>query len=432
MTAQSNSIRFEHATHTYSKRAIPASRKRYFKILAGVLFFILFEAVIFYKLMQIFSVEHLWWVSLYTSVTTLFLLSRPIVTFFYKDRHTHRFGPERYPTVTFVIAAKNEEDAIYETIKTCIQSDYPSKMECIVVDDGSTDDTLAQMKRAQKDFETKEVRFDVVSFAHNKGKREAMAYGISRANGDILVFVDSDSFVAPGAVKKLVDHFLRDPRIGAISGNTKVENHTTNMLTKMQAARYGISFDVFKVAESVFGTVTCCPGCFSAYRTDVARAIAPAWLERTVFGTKSTFGDDRSLTNFVLKAGWNVTYCRDAIATTIVPDTYKKFFKQQLRWKKSWIREGACGAALFMWRKHPFAAASFYINLIIPIVSPFIVGAGLLSNIIHGNLFMAMLFLASVSLMSLVFGLYEYLLSGNKYWFYAVPFSIFYSVVLEW
>lgn len=423
---------FRHHAHTYSKRPLSARGKRTRTFIAATTAFLLFEAVVFYKLLQIFSIEHAWWVVAYSVLTTLFLLSRPIFTFFYRERYADAHDAIMYPPVSVVIAAKNEEDAIYETIKSCVQSEYPNTIECIVVDDGSTDNTLYEMRRAATDFGSDRVLFDIVSFEKNKGKREAMAYGIDRAHGEFIVFVDSDSFVAPDAIKRLVDQFIDNPDVGAISGNTKVENHTTNLLTKMQAARYGISFDIFKASESIFGAVTCCPGCFSAYRTEVARAVVGPWKERTVFGTKSTFGDDRSLTNFVLQAGWKVTYSRSAIATTIVPETYNKFFKQQLRWKKSWIREGMCGAATFMWRKHPLASVSFYINLIIPIVSPFIVVTGLLINIIHGNFLLAGLFLLSISLMSLVFGLYEYVISGNKYWLYAVPFSVFYSIILVW
>ena len=75
-------------------------------------------------------------------------------------------------------------------------------------------------------------------------------------------------------------------------------------------------------------------------------------------GSKGTFGDDRSLTNFVLKK-WGVVYCQKAIATTIVPEKFSIYLKQQLRWKKSWVREGLL-ASTFMWKvTHPLASLAF-------------------------------------------------------------------------
>lgn len=401
--------------------------------LAAAGFFVIFEIIFFYKLIQVFNVEHSGVVIAYVVLSTLFLLSRPIIAFFYKDIHKGiDIEGIDLPKVSFVIAAKNEEDSIYSTIKACMDSEYPGKFECVVVDDGSTDKTLFEMNRAKQDFSTRTHTIKVIAFDENKGKREGMASGLMAAKGDIVVFVDSDSFVKPDALLHIVEHFLEDPKIGAISGNTLVENHDTNLLTKMQSARYGISFDIFKSCESVFGAVTCCPGCFSAYRREILIDVLDSWRNRTVFGTKSTFGDDRSLTNFVLKKNWKVHYCRHAKATTIVPETYKKFIKQQLRWKKSWIREGLFGAAVFMWKKHPLASIAFYTNLIIPIVGPFIVLYGLYAKIIHGEWVATLLFCLSVSLMSLAYGFYHYAQTKHKDFLYSIPFTFFYSVVLVW
>ncbi len=403
-------------------------------ILAIIVFFVIFEFVLFYKLVQIFRIEHAPWVIWYIAISSLFLLSRPIIALFYKDRHEGLVlkNNDTYPSVSFVIAAKNEEDSIYETVASCMQSDYLGFFEMIVVDDGSTDKTHHEMLRAQKDFSKINFPVKVFQFEKNLGKREGMSCGVEHAAGDIVVFVDSDSFLKKNALSHIVEHFLNDRFVGAVSGNTLVENHKENLLTKMQSARYGISFDIFKACESVFGAVTCCPGCFSAYRKDVIDSVIGDWKQRKVFGTKSTFGDDRSLTNFVLRAKWKVEYCRSAIATTIVPDRYKKFMKQQLRWKKSWIREGFFGAAAFMWKKHPIASLSFYTNLIIPIFGPLVVSLGLILAIIHGQWVLALLFCLSVSLMSLAYGFFHYAQTRHKDFMYSVPFTLFYSIILVW
>ena len=149
-----------------------------------------------------------------------------------------------------------------------------------------------------------------------------------------------------------------------------------------------------------------------------------------MFGSRSTFGDDRSLTNFVLR-GHKVIYCKSAVAETIVPDTYMKFLKQQLRWKKSWIREGLM-AASFMWRKNFFAAASFYANLFLPILGPILV-ARIVYKALESNDFSIIgVFVLGVALLGLLFGVYLNITQRDKNYLYMPVFSLFYMFFLVW
>ena len=334
------------------------------KIFAFLLFISLLYIVVLYKVI-FYSYYHFWGIAaIYSAIASTFLLSRFLFVYFYKDNHNLNIPQEKimWPDISFIIACKNEEKSIYKTIEACMESNYTGRMKCIAVNDGSTDDTLAEMHKAKQKYGE---FLQIISFDKNKGKREAMAEGVLEAEGEIIVFVDSDSFIKRDTLNLLIKHFLIDEKVGAVSGNTTVENKNKNLLTKMQSARYGISYDIFKASESVFCTVTCCPGCFSAYRKKALDDILSAWRNQKFLGTKSTFGDDRSLTNFVLR-DWKVMYCEKAKASTIVPETYKKFFTQQLRWKKSWVREGTT-AARFIWKKHPLASLSFYISVLLPI-----------------------------------------------------------------
>jgi hyaluronan synthase len=396
---------------------------------ASIVFLVGLHLIFLYKTTLFLSDSSHWIVKLYIAVTGMFLLSRFLIIQFYRDDHSVILPSYSYPTVSFVIAAKNEEDSIYRTVETAMRSEYPAQFECIVVNDGSTDATLAQMEKAAHDFRGVKWGVKVISFEKNRGKREAMAEGILSSRGEIIVFVDSDSFVQKDAVATIVEHFIQNPSVAAVSGNSGVENETTNALTKMQSARYGISFDIFKAAESVFGAVTCTPGCFSAYRKSALLEILDKWRNQMFWGTRSTFGDDRSLTNFVLRKH-DVVYCQHAHATTIVPDTYKKFFKQQLRWKKSWIREGTV-AALFIWRKNPVAAFSFYANLLLPIFSPFIVfNAFFLGPVVYNII--PIVFVMGIVAIGFLYGIYHYMQTQNRYWPYSVLFSVLYVFVLVW
>jgi hyaluronan synthase len=390
------------------------------------IFFLVLYLICAYKLFHFLNRSSGYVIWFYGVLTGSFLLSRLVLAFYYDDKHEKIYGSSRYPNISFVISCKDEENSISKTIDACLDSHYPAQIECVAVDDGSTDGTLKQMENSGNKWKQS---LKIISFGRNRGKREAMAEGVLASSGDVVIFVDSDSFLKKDAAKIIVEHFMEDPKIGAVSGNSLVENVAANTLTRMQSARYGASFDIFKTAESVLGAVTCCPGCFSAYKKSAILEVLERWRYQTFLGTRSTFGDDRSLTNFILRK-WKVVYCRSAIATTIVPDRYKKFFIQQMRWKKSWIREGV-NAGSFMWKKNPITSISFYTNLLIPIFSPLMAFRAL---IIQSLLLYQLpwLYLAGLLLMSILFGLYYFIISSNKYWWYLLPFSLLYTFVLIW
>lgn len=394
-----------------------------------MLFLFGLHAMFLYKVTLLFSNPNNWLFEAYIILTGAFLLSRFFIVYFYEDNHNKKYPAKKYPTVSFIIAGKNEEDSIFKTINAIMASDYPSWYECLAVNDGSTDGTEEEMQRAKRQFGSISGGVRIISFPVNKGKREAMAEGILVAKGDVVIFVDSDSFLDINSAKLIVEHFMENPKIGAVSGNTGVENIDTNMLTRMQSARYAVSFDIFKACESVFGVVTCCPGCFSAYRRGAVLEVLDAWRFKKFMGTPSTYGDDRSLTNFVLKK-WDVVYCREAKATTIVPDTYRQFLRQQVRWKKSWLREGS-SPGKYIWKRNPIAAFSFYTNWLIPIFSPFVAfNAMFIQPFFFSNL--PIVFFSGLLSLSFLLGFFNYIQNHSRYWIHVVTFTFFYVAVLIW
>ena len=86
--------------------------------------------------------------------------------------------------------------------------------------------------------------------------------------GEVVVQLDSDSYIEPGTIQKLVDYF-KNPQVGAVCAHTYVENADQNILTRMQTAHYFVAFRVLKAAESAFSLIFCCSGCSSAYRKSV-------------------------------------------------------------------------------------------------------------------------------------------------------------------
>jgi hyaluronan synthase len=307
----------------------------------------------------------------YTVVVSSYVLTRFALAAAYRTPKDAGIEPE----IAIVVPAFNEGEAVARTINACMSLDYPrEKLQIVVVNDGSSDDTWQHMTSTAAMYPPGTVR--CVDLGRNQGKRVAMTAGIRATTAEILVFIDSDSMPEPDGVRKLVQLFARR-KVGACSGLTMVRNANVNALTKMQQARYYVSFQLLKTAESVLGAVTCNPGCFSAYRREAVLPLLPKWEHQTWWGTECTFGDDRALTNMVMRAGWQSRYHDGAVAWTDVPERYRKFFRQQLRWKKSWLREGPKLLG-HMWRTRPLAFPSLAIQTIAGLMSPFVMVYNLL------------------------------------------------------
>jgi hyaluronan synthase len=404
--------------------AVRADAPRALTRLAAIVVFLLCTANIFVLRWENFG--YYWYrpfLNAYSIGVAAFILSRFLIALFYRPP-TYR-GLE--PTVSIIITAFNEEDAIVRTIECSRWVDYPpEKLEVVVVDDGSTDGTLREIERVRALWPD----LVVIAFDSNRGKREAMAAGARSAHGEILVYVDSDSFLRRDAVREIVQGFA-DPSVAAVAGHTDVANSKRNALTRMQDVRYYVAFRVLKAAESVFGAVTCCPGCFSAYRRQCVLPVLDRWLNQRFLGVRATFGDDRSLTNFLLRH-YKVIYSSTAVATTVVPETHAQFLRQQLRWKKSWLRECLI-AATFMWKKHPIAAVGFYAQLVFPILAPILLlRAFVWMPIVARDPLSMLLYGFGVTLIGLIFSSYYLFWRIDGTWLYGVYFTIYYMFVLVW
>ena len=360
-------------------------------------------------------------INLYGILISSYILSRVALACFYKPPKDARY----LPPVTVALSCKNEEDSIRKTLDCIFACDYPRELvQVIAVDDGSTDGTWAEMERAREAHPS----LEIIRFETNRGKRFGMAAAAERATGDVVVYVDSDSFVRPDAIYRIVQGFA-DPEVGAVCGHGRVENARVNFLTKMQEVRYYVAFRMVKAAESLFSTVTCCSGCLAAYRRAPLVEFLDVWLAQSFLGRPATFGDDRSLTNFMLRR-YRVIYDSTAVCSTIVPSTLRQFFRQQLRWKKSWIRESLI-ASLFMWKRHPIAAFYFYLGVIFPLVSPAVVFVALVLPLLGYGEF-SYLYIYGTTLMALLYGVVYLVRHKTNLWFYGLAFSIFYMTVLVW
>jgi hyaluronan synthase len=359
--------------------------------------------------------------ALYSIAVVLYVLGRFIMAQFYRpvpDRG-HR------PTVSVIIPAFNEAEGIVSTIESCLTVNYPAdRFEVIVVNDGSTDATWERILDAKARWPG----LHAIHLGRNYGKRSAMAEGIRRSRGDILCFVDSDSYLDRDAVTALVQPFL-DERVGAVVGHAEVRNKSTNWMTKMQQVRYYSAFRIIKGTESMLsGTVTCASGCCAAYRKSAIMPLLPAWEFQRFLGRPATFGDDRSITNRILSRH-RVVYQSTARAETVAPTDLRTFLRQQLRWKKSWLRESLCVVRYF-WRKNPIAALFTYASIAFPLMAPWVVLHAVFGRVVSGNPGGLWFYVIGTYAMALLYSLYYAVVRRDGLWFHGLSFVGIYMSVL--
>lgn len=241
------------------------------------------------------------------------------------------------PTCTVIVPAYNEGSQVLKTLRSIAASDYPpDKLQVVAVDDGSKDDTWEWICRGAREFPwlVQARRLEV-----NRGKRLALTEGFCSARGEVLVTIDSDSEVEPATLRHLVSPFVRDVRVGAVAGNVRILNRSEGAIPRMLEVNFAYSFDFVRAGQSRLDTVLCTPGALAAYRRDLVMKILPEWVSQRFCGRPADIGEDRAITNLILREGRLVHFQRSATVFTQVPTRYAGLCRMFLRWARSNIRE---------------------------------------------------------------------------------------------
>ncbi|MBO6878945.1 glycosyltransferase family 2 protein [Winogradskyella sp.] len=256
---------------------------------------------------------------------------------FYKYKAIDSVSDNELPTCTVIVPAYNEGKQVYDTLMSLAQSNYPiEKLQLLSIDDGSKDDTWDWMQQAK---ETLGDRVEIFQQPENKGKRHALYRGFNLGSGEIFITVDSDSIVTEDTLRNLVSPFSKDEKCGAVAGNIRVLNNKKEILPKMLDVSFVMSFEFVRSAESNLNSVLCTPGALAAYRRSAVFNCLPEWINQTFMGQPSDIGEDRAMTNMILKQGQHVLFQKNAVAYTNVPEKYPGLYKMFIRWARSNVRE---------------------------------------------------------------------------------------------
>lgn len=340
---------------------------------------------------------------------------------------------EELPICTVVIPAYNEGNMVVKTLHSVAQSDYPAdKLQIIAVDDGSKDDTWYWIQHAAGLLGTK---IETIRLEENGGKKKALYEGFIRSKGDIIVTIDSDSIIDADAIRCMVSPFCKDKRVGAVAGSVKVFNKDKGMIPKMLDVSFAFSFDFIRASQSEVDTVFCTPGALSAYRKAPLMVVLDEWMAQTFMGKPAKIGEDRAMTNAILREGHHVKFQSNAIVHTEVPVEYSKLCNMFLRWARSNIRETIVMGKFIFTKFRETPALGARVNFLLSAIDLTIVQVllvGLLCCILwHPSVFVSqIIFCASLS--SLIPASFYFIRRFNTDALWAIPYGIFWVFGLSW
>ena len=241
-----------------------------------------------------------------------------------RPKHRH-FHADQYPDVTILVAAYNESAAILNTVRSIGNQKYPGKMTCIVINDGSKDDTVAKVEEILPQYPW----LQLLDIKKNAGKSNALNEGLKLVKTPIVITVDGDTYLYKNSLKHLVSRYMSDPEdTVAVAGSILLRNAEATFCTKMQMFDYYIGIASVKRLQSMYHGTLVAQGAFSLYETDIVRELG---------GWPHTVGEDIVLTWGILRKGYRVGYAEDAIVFTNAPENWKQFINQRIRWSRGLV-----------------------------------------------------------------------------------------------
>jgi len=239
------------------------------------------------------------------------------------------------PRVSILLPCFNEGRHVFKTIRSIMSNEYPmEKVEIIAIDDCSADDTYKWLQKAEKKWPNVKVSRNKV----NSGKHHTLSTALSHSSGEILVCIDSDCIFDKMAIRELTACFV-DDTIGAVGGRVGISNPTENIFTQCQTLVYYYSFHIMKMTQNWTRNIICISGCLFAVRRKHFEAIQEQVKQRNWFGIGVRDGEDRYMTHLLLLKGLKTYVNIDAQCWTAAPNNLKQLFMQQLRWRRSGLRD---------------------------------------------------------------------------------------------
>jgi biofilm PGA synthesis N-glycosyltransferase PgaC len=265
----------------------------------------------------------------WTIVILVAYLPGSIVAFMAASLLLDRQPPVRVssPTsaLTIVVAARNEEHGISETIAAISRTDYAGPIRVILADNGSSDGTCAEALHSAADLG---VSLRIISEL-TPGKSHALNTALGYVDTAYLVTVDADTLLHRESLRRLVSRLeSAPPDTAAVAGTVLVRNSRVNLLTRIQEWDYYLGIAAVKRMQALYQATLVAQGAFSLYRTAEVR---------TVGGWPDAIGEDIVLTWRLMEHGDRVLFEPTSVAFTDAPVKVRHFMRQRARWARGML-----------------------------------------------------------------------------------------------
>ncbi|MDZ7778446.1 MAG: poly-beta-1,6-N-acetyl-D-glucosamine synthase [Gemmatimonadota bacterium] len=242
------------------------------------------------------------------------------------------------PSVSILIPCFDEEDNVHDTVTWALAQEYPD-FEVIAINDGSTDRTgeiLDEMQAANPGLR-------VIHHAENQGKAVGLRMGAVASRGEILVCIDGDALLDPHATTWIARHFVRGPRVGAVTGNPRIRTRST-LLGKVQVGEFSAIIGLIKRTQRIYGRVFTVSG--------VVTGIRKTALHRIGYWSTDMITEDIDVSWALQRDHWDVRYEPNALCWILMPETLKGLWRQRIRWAQGGVEVLLkYGSSLLSWRR---------------------------------------------------------------------------------
>jgi cellulose synthase/poly-beta-1,6-N-acetylglucosamine synthase-like glycosyltransferase len=244
-----------------------------------------------------------------------------LISIYVKARKEMFFSPPaQLVPVSIIVPCYNAESTIGVALDSLLALDYPKELlEIIVVDDRSKDNSTAIVRNYASKHSI--IRL-IVNKRNSGGAAEPTNIGVKAARYDFVAVTDDDSAPEPGALKKMIGFLQRNDTTAAVTCAVLARSRTTFM-QKLQAIEYtsiAWSRKLLDAVDSVYVT----PGPFALYDRNIL-------LKVGLFDTKN-MTQDIEIVWRLLSRGYKARMCLAARVYSETPKTFKKWFKQRVRW----------------------------------------------------------------------------------------------------
>lgn len=228
------------------------------------------------------------------------------------------------PKVAIIVPCYNEEANVRRVFHHLNTLSYPN-YDIYAVDDGSRDRTGEILNQ----LATEIPRLTVIHHAKNEGKAIGLTTAAAITNAPFLMCIDGDSLLGEDAIEWMLEHFISDPNVGAVTGNPRIRTRTS-LLGRMQVGEFSSIVGLIKRTQQVYGRIFTVSGVITMFRKSALADVG--------YWSSDMLTEDIDISWKLQCSDWRVAYEPHALSWILMPETLKGLYKQRLRWAKGGIQ----------------------------------------------------------------------------------------------